>query len=1727
MMFVYCVMQSQTNCHMHLDSDFESRCLIPYEGMGYIDQSKDTFIACKGSIVTYTAYGDCPCDTVYQYYWDIIGADSFYVNGNNVVVEWGYGEWGYVHLTYMDYCQCQCDIEREVTLVSPPIARSKSIPDYFTDSTGQKIITICRGGNISFVDESEVLDGEIVGHTWHSYNVTTSDANYSIENVEDNTEVEHIVTNSCGCTDIERYLINVVEGEDLELSCYGTVCDGDVVTYEALTPVCDVFSWMVYGGHIVGPRNLPEVTVVWDDPYNGYGEIVLDGSMCDAGACSNMLSKKIPIVQNRVPIVGRTSVCVGDVASYTVPLWGSVNYTWVISPDSVGYLVIPNDANKAEILFDTPGIYQIWVTYGSDFLGCGQFMSRPLTVNVKPKLQIIGERKVCAANPCVLTTHDGSIVNWKVYSYADSLVFDTICATFSRTMPTVGIYRVVASSNQYCDKVETRINVVSAPPAPSGVGTSVEVCYNASVVLRGQADNNKYTLQWRPEDTTCARPMYATGSEVAISFSGGRLCPIDVYQYDRELRCRSDSAKVVHINPFSLEPTNLSRHTYVCPGISMVFEVPFQSNVMYQWKIQHDAQKYASVQGDAMANSIRLVVNEFDSLDSVSFDVYLERKFCSGGYQMDTVTLHVKRNHSRSITIVSTPQDTVCSGQMVDFAAIGADEKTYYWKSDEDRVGSSGYNYHYSFKNTGRHYVLLRYSPFDYCSNENYYAVKKDSIEVRQGPPAQAIVYDSVSNIVSIIPPLHPPEYSNRWYYNDASISSPNHYYVRFRGDGMYDCEVTDNRTGCSVLVHGTIYHNYSGSNGCNNERRVPWADSTMFDTCSGSIMLITDPILGDSPTWSSGGSDYSYEHNGNTTTIVFHRAGEFTIRASGNCNYSEINVNVDFVPILSASQVCGEIVIRNSSFHGSGVDSIVLSVGGERLTFGVDDQEFHFAPETAGRYYFELESVLCRHSYGYRIVCDTFSCEFVPRPHDSVLLAIGNIFDTNLTCDNTPIHLSVSLASGKKIVETEWQFGDGTYYKGAGSEIYHTYEVQYNVQQRYYDYSVICVDTEFCTYSSEINRIVSKPDVFANNNMWIMNSVEEICPYYEMDSLFVILDGSGPVSSRYYFWNDDTVYSINNYHLTNHSALIRVRSVDINMCKKQASLFVPFKNAPTAVIASDKWEYCFGEKVRLFGAPDEDTGSYEFRWTITSPQGEVFVDSTATISFRATDSGYYMIDLCVTNSEGCRGCQNGFMMRINPQPQAPDIGFEENACMDRPPVMVANISDDRPLHWSNGRLGTEATYYVAGSATAYYSDTLTGCRSDTLEIFIPAAPNFDAIPTGCYKVCPEYIPTDIHCSGLSPLGRTMNWWWNGDGGEYSGTSNSIDLHVEQFGRYNLTVDYGNGCNVSSSDFVVEESPECKCKGLMVEYTYKYYYEGCKYYYDIELTICNETETAYCIDQIDMISQMPYVDYVFQTLIPSSISPNDCATVVINVETLPVQQLVLPFRISSNTCHGCYKDFALTLKPEEPCNVYFDFEITSIELEESFVRFVFSADFHTVVGYGEENELLSDTPMAVDETEWYAAPSMVFNTSFDGQNTIDGEVLINLDELADWILQGGDVCFYACNDNWGCALFFCVPTEDLMELIGVGAVSHFVKPRNQFEYERVVNVYPNPTMGEINVKDNNASIVSIELLDIYGRCRKKWFANEDMYINEVETGVYMVKIVFDDGQSKYYKILKK
>ena len=1224
---------AQNSCSVFITSNFESQCVLTTEKDDALKENEGLMLACKESTVEYYANSQ----NVTSYNWTITGALNYTLinNGTGVRVNWGNNLNGQVKVRVFAQNGNVCESTKYITLIEKPQIASSSIPTYKWEN-GIKVIEVCLGEDVIFTNESSTTNTDIIGHYWESIYGASSTENYKIESIMQETQVLHKVINNCGCESEETYEIRILKGKKLELSCYGTVCEGAEVTYDVLNTNCNKYHWFVEDGIIKAGQGSPKIRVEWSNPQRGYGIIGIDGDLCD-DVCPKPMSVKIPIISNGVEIEGQETACIGDAVVYSLPLWGSTEYNWTITPSQGVVKNNYNNANQTLIQFNTPGTYYLTATYKCDFLECGPFSSQTKTIIVKPKLTIDTERdKLCEGQSATFTLNNNTITAaWKIYKENGQQIHSTQSNTLTYTFLQAGKYRITASHSNFCNIAEYLINVKSPPPAPTTAEVSPDIiyaCLNSSISLNGTPSSVLYGLIWEPS-TTAGTPAEVSGNKVTIDFTTS-LCDINVYQYDKELGCRS-TAYIKQIQPFTLEDINIPNTIDVCAGSYIEFlnnQVPNQSpDVLYEWTV--NPQNAATIEGSHISNNVKLLVNDL-GVASNTFTIILNRNYCTDIFDERTINVTVISPPTTAPSIV--PPNSKCVNTSLSFG-IGTTtppDGIYTWTVDNNRV-YSGVEMNHAFYMTGNHLVELEYKPYQFCPS-----VKSSTIINIEGLPFFELRGNGgQGTTIDIYPPIptcanpNTPDYLIYWKYNGNPLSgysaganpsvctetASGCASIPYLGAGEYCCKVVGYNSGCEVEYCKTIPSstNPGVEPPCYNLPISVISNTLCLD--QKAIVQATNPTSNDI-SWSVNPQNSILTNTtSNSTEIQFSNVGNYTIVGyvsdGDDCYTGTYIVTVSCILKLELKYDCStnKIIIKDKSKYLN-----PANVGQRQCTIigtGVN-QVLNFPPGV-----FQIESnaislPITPTTYTVTIYydnCPKSQTITLSPPFSSLNIStsLSNLSPFN-SCEKTPIELIVTTlptGSANSINKIHWDFGDGSTNITSGNTVFHTFNIDFST----YLVTATITDANNCTNIFGTISIQSNENTFSSGEL--KYQLPTVCEGSAKQIYFE------PAAENYQWYNPlnyTTSTPSTNVFYTGDYTVLATNSFG---CIKEAMTNVGFKNTPTATIVG-KTEYCNGDEIKLSG--DLGVQGINYSWLVTNPDGTSISYNTNKISFTAISTGNY-----------------------------------------------------------------------------------------------------------------------------------------------------------------------------------------------------------------------------------------------------------------------------------------------------------------------------------------------------------------------------------------------------------------------------------------------------------------------------------------------------------------------
>lgn len=1684
-----------SHCFVSISPQFSPDCILtdfdnqpePIPG-----QTQDCIFACKGNTVRYQAL----CDSAASYAWTVVGATSYTIvgNGNAVDILWSSADQGSIRVVVTMPDSSVCSNEVCVLLIESPTASCTTMPPFFFDNYGDRIIELCLGESLSLSNTSTATSAPIVANYWESpYGSSSADVYSLTPSQEGVFPIMHLVQNECGCSDTEFFKVVVLPPAHLELSCYGTACAGSSESYTILNPHCGNYFWSVEGGTITSGQNTPTVIVNWGNPASGYGSISIDGSMCD-GECDALLTRLIPIIGDHVSIDGPDTVCIGETQLFQLPLWGSTHYQWSVSPMAGISLHEYETENQFLATFSQAGTYTLSASYECPFIDCGPYSSAPKTIVVLEKLAILSsDDVVCIGSSGSYTSSHSGDVLWSVLDSQGHEIAHQQSASLQYVFPDTGRFTIVATHSSYCRSANFSVVVKPRPPAPSVSYGVHETCLNSGIRLWSTPTSAMYYLAWSPICDTDT----IEADTVTVTFDN-EVCDVEVFQIDKETGCVSD-AYIHTVDTFWPAPI-IADSVLACPGKTISLSAPDQSdNVTYEWTfIPANA---ATTVSNHMLPSVNVLINYIDTTTSYIINAIVKREFCTDSIK-DTIPIIVRIPARPSIS----PSDTtICQNDVVSFTAVGGDPiySAYIWRI-EDTL-HHGDSVSHTFNSPGRHNVTLVYQPDPDC----------DTIMVQTSVLVNPIPNASISKMsggFAVLPPEAGVTYN--WYFNDNPVAPPdcNNNFCNNLGEGVYCCKVVNTITGCSN--HG-CYTYIIPPEPC---LRI---QLSAHRTCPNIYNIEVDPgSLPDGTiiSWFSQGDPYCRLmplSSSDATTATFSTPGTHYVFAhttvDGTCYEGYISIVVDYVPDFKLTNNCnGTLTITDISKYRNGYTP-------PRRSFVMDGTPSNTIAEL---FYPSTSSTVLTSSFA-PYVSSTITMQFDDPfssdcwvSHDFTLIPDPDIdiFEVRTRmCENTPF---IFHAHASDAVYYRWDFGDNSY--NYGSTLDHTfgsssatYTVTLTVKNALGCSATGTTDVSICANLLDGELEASYPEVCEWNNRDIDYS-----------------ETSGASFSEF-LWKPFNTTTANSQYTVNQTGDYIVVATEADChCKDQRWTNVPFFTNPKVQIIA-KSEYCFGEEVKLIG----NTGKTNtYHWSITNAAGaSVALSNPAepNVAFTPASPGSYTATLTVTGpTPGNCARSLSFPFIVHPQPPAPTIQYGSRHCIHTPPVVLQS-STGQSLLWSNGYSGDSALYYAPGYMSAYYIDPASGCPSAKAHMMIDPAPNYDALLTGCYTRCRLDFPSAINVYRFYPYtSSSFSWNWLHWGTPIaSGIDISPVLPIPSPGDYNLSTSYGYGCVAESPTLSIKLIDTCNCDSCSVFIKdVQCKVKGCQLIFHVVADVINQGSTAVSFSQFSTPAPN---QIAWHTALPLVIAPGSNAPFSFDVEVSSFSQEYISFSLYDDI-NQCLKHFKIAADWSKCISNECKVEDVSIDFLDHL------STPHQAVYFNYHLLLPPNTTSLLDV--WSQPPQFIINAYIPPAD-IDGLLMLSYGTLCQMAADGQEICIHAviCIDGNLCHLQYCIPAQKLLASMpdgfakrsgGIGATGTEASDMGTADLNLILQ--PNPATSQVSVQGiAPQEIVSIKVFNMSGQQVLSVSGSNQFVVDGWPSGSYIVGVLTSDKQYHYLKLIKK
>lgn len=1667
--------------------------------------------ACRGNMVCYTAVASSGTTLT----WEVEGGSwDPLTTGTQCCVTWGDDAGGRVTVMATDVTGNECTATIQVVLEDKPVIGLRSVPNYIVNPSDptSKTITVCSGDSVTLTDNSTSLLTPITGYFWESSFGTSVGSSFSFTAPSQGTyTIYHRVYNECGCYDEEEITLKVGESCDYDLSCVGTVCAKSIVTYNIDDASCTDYLWNVEGGTLVGGQHTPSPTVQWGEPEIGYGSLYLDGGLCDC-ECLSQRSVRVPVISDNVMLSGPDTICPNVVVRFSMPLWGSTEYTWTVTPSTGVTIDYDSVPGRVDIKFSHTGWYDIETEYKCDFLNCGPF-SVTKHVLVQPQLVIVSptDHTVCVGNAVSFSSSAAGVCRWSVWRDGQPVTQPATCTTFSHTFTTPGIYTVRAGNDGYCNYAEFLVEAVPGPdPIPiSDITGPLRVCPNSTMAYSVTPAGNRYCTHWEWVKDGVTKTW--TGDNVYIDF-GNTVGAVNVYRMDILTGCQS-VATVYPVTAFQPSPWPYSGILRKCEGETFSLQVDNEEDmVVYEWSAT--PANAISFQNDNWGHQVSALPNY---LTSSPYDawVILNRKACpdnSGNYHIqikDTVQLRI--GELASFSILPT---TAC-----EVATLTIDNPTLLSMSDASRCyweisgpGNNTWTEHgipvdVEFPTTGNYSITLHYYTQQGC-----YAMVSGNCYAHVLP----LCHIDISGGQLCVQGLD-ASYDYSW--NPVPGSGP---CIQYLPSIMhYTCTVTHQETHCSNILdydgpvygHSPICNTYVAgmitdvSHCCFNKYTVTVNTGNNGVTTPYSMRIIQ-----------FGRTLASFLGlTSSTTDILVPKVGPFIVCIEWNdgiCKYSVSDeYTVQTVLNFDVSSDCQNIIVHDYSEYASGfLPNRTIMVYSDASTPPGIPTTTQSMPSSSR--HLSIPFTPDGISHRVRIALGSSPCCYIDTyVQHNIPPSITPPQISGHLCANTPVLFSASV-NGTSPLTYRWDFGDGSH--NYGNDIYHVYGSSFSN-----DITLTVKDGSGCVSTWTKNH--AQVTIHTKPNLFVRQLSDAIC--YGDNATLESYPGDG---SSTYAWEHDATLTTQ-YAIVKDGGNYKAFENTQYGCQLEAIGNASYPNEIPAVIICDG-TYCDGDKVTAFG----NVGSnFTYQWTVTpAPTSPPLSYSSPNLSFTTnyppSTNGVYTLGLTVSTAGSI--CTNSVSkaISIHPLPPAPTISFGTNPCITEGPVDLISTGGNILL-WSNGNHGTSAQYYTSGLASAYYVNPTTGCKSMLATILIPRPPAFDALLTGCYRKCDTELSSNLPVYGLGVTEDSPWEWYLNDeliaSGNTTPPSPVVDLPLSESGEYRLSVtDYGKGCDAISPELIIEtmecDDPLEDADLNVTVQSISCLSTGCSLYYYVQIKICN-------ISGEDIWIEKFYGQNIQQTL-----HPNDCINVFKNIPF----SVPMPPYIYCEISFGPEMVDTISIGPVTwpKCNIKEDCNIS--------INPVFAL-----------NATMNSGGQTVYMDYYLTMPTTVSAViavwSDDGQvitqnNTLPvatGTLMLDFGRLSQAAAGENEICLnvLCCIDNGQefCIQKVCIKAINLHD-IATGTINpdipEFSKGSigtSSFETNTMA-LAPNPTTGTVTVVDATTGnplqdVAALTVLSILGQQVLHSSGKSRFDMTKFPSGAYIVRVVTEDGTIENIKLTKK
>ncbi len=1323
--------------------------------------------------------------------WDVAGADNFEVDfqQNTVRVNWGNSGIGQVSAFIFDGA-CEAFSSTCVQVIDRPKIELRTDPPLENNE-----LTICRGEQVQFQNQTTFADR----FEWQFGNLGASNLAAPMFTFEESGthRVSLVAYNECNCLDSTSFLVKVLESEQPSLSCLGTVCEDEAVTYTA-EQTCGQYQWGISdNGTILEGGGLTDdfVTVQWLS--GSLGEIELLVEDCSGfSACSSPTTFDIPILSDDAEIDGPAFICTEAVETYTLPPYSGTSFIWQTSAGGI----ITEGQGTHEIVVDweganSGGVEQVIVTYENCFLGCGG--RDTLEIQRRSTFRVEGPIEICVGSTSSFISIDNEsdgalLANWLVFDAQGDTLWQSAAATSSPTLAafdTAGTYTLEVRPDDpsaSCSRIVTRqVRVLDLPDR-------IEEIEGDTMFCLGQVHNYQvqsvgpFEYEW--EVVNGSTSEIKQGASINVEWGPNPPYSLQITRISRsEAACRS-LPSVFSISPLAL--TEINGPTDVCLGEVPSYSIDLPPRYTLDWSVAPSA-------------SSSFYVPDAPSVIEVIWGT-------SGGGVVSLNACGQVLNKAVNINPLPEPAPILPSGVCSNETAtidLSATYTAYLWLDENDNTLGTTPDLDLA---PGTYQVSV--TDAQGCSQDTAFTL------VELAAPIVSISTPDFNVFCNSLPQTRlfalegSQAYQYQWFLDGNPVGGNSSTFTATEF-GRYWVEAS-NALGCTtrsneIVVLEDCSGGASGGVGGGSFPNCPAGaspDITISPTANCNERFyeaLSSGMVPGTATWFFDDPDSGTE---NTSTLdqpahTYTRAGYFRVVvladfAAGGDTGGCFALKVDTIPVAAnfiSSLACSGSEVNftdlSTFLPGNTVQDWSWDFGDPAsgaANVSTDQNPSHIY-QTAGLYTVTLS------------ISASDGCVAIMSKNIEVRSAPNiNILDLTASCED--VAKSFTVNSSEQLIRAYWDAGDPSFTgeELEGESITYVYRDPGN-----YNIDLTVIDIYGCsaelstTYTSLPNNLTGQ----------ITSSIPN--PICAGDSTLLT---PPPGADSWAWWLGQNTTPIEEEQVWIYES--QVVNVDITTnegCQfRPDPILVEFQPSPQSFIRAlefdengqlisyhyDDFEACAGTDVVL-----ETDGNlpYTLLWSngmtgprlsFTKESGNVLSPGTYSFSLQLTD-----------NVTACSQEIGPFTVTIHQNP----AGFAISSDQTPPlcPGESINLSINNPsasltYKWNTGESGTTIIANVGGNYQATASNEF-GCerKSNVLEVI--DFPAIDLFPTGCHSRCRP----DTICLPILP--DVVGIQWQLDGVPLTGPeATQPNLPIEESGSYTLVMEDVNGCTLESGALTLE-----------------------------------------------------------------------------------------------------------------------------------------------------------------------------------------------------------------------------------------------------------------------------------------------------------------------------------